>query len=247
MTERRAEYNTEDDLVQYNAPDFGVIPAELMCDQRLSRSARLLGCLLWSYRNKDTGVAWPSQKVLAARLGVSERSIRNYMIELRAKGWMVSQHRISVDASYHGNPGALIHTLNWSPNVLSIKGKPEATFRSDRKQASPTTGSSTSQEHTKEHTKLTVGGGRAQSISKTETPTNKNISKAEKALLDAQIYARTIKRLVRDYSEEVILEKAKYWREGKLVRAIEEDWQPGNKEDPARRYNQGQFADFWDA
>ncbi len=30
------------DLVQYHAPDFGVIPAELMCDQRLSRSARLL-------------------------------------------------------------------------------------------------------------------------------------------------------------------------------------------------------------
>jgi len=238
---------SNDDLVQYNAPDFGVIPAELMCDQRVSKSARLLGCLLWTYRNKDTGEAWPSQKVLGARMGVSARTIQKYMVELREFGWMVSQHRISVDPTYKGNPGALIHTLNFRTPVSQNKGRPEDLDVSDTKISSGTTRTSTAQEHTKEQTIGTIGGGTRQN-SKIQTPFNdKPISEAEKALLDAAIYPRTIKRLTLDYSGEIILEKAKYWREGKLVRAIEEDWQPEEKTDPAHSYNQGQFADFWDS
>lgn len=53
---------------------------------------------------------------------------------------------------------------------------------------------------------------------------NSQISKAEKALLDAGVYPRSATLLMRDYSEEVILEKAKHWEGGALVDAIRENW-----------------------
>ncbi len=152
--------STSGDLVQYHAPDFGVIPAELMCDQRVSRNARLLGCLLWSYRNKDTGEAFPKQETLAGRIGVSVRSIQKWMAELREHGWMQSQHRISVDTSYHGNPGALIHTLYWSAN----KGKHEQPDVSYTNSRSPTTRTPTAQEHTNRTDQKNISGDRPPEI-----------------------------------------------------------------------------------
>ena len=221
------------DLVQYNAPDFGVIPAELMCDQRMSRNARLLGCLLWSYRNKDTGEAFPKQKTLADRIGVSVRSVGKWMAELRKHGWMQSQHRISVDSTYHGNPGALIHTLYWSPN----KGKPEPPFRSNRNRRSGTTGTPTTQEHPNRTDQKNT------SISSTP------ISKTETALLDAGVYPRTVTRLIREYPEDRILQKVRHFAQGELVRAIEENWSlPKQKHSRGEQdYRAGQFANFWDA
>ena len=208
------------DLVQYNAPDFGVIPAELMCDQRLSRSARLLGCLLWTYRNKDTGEAFPSQKTLADRMGVSVKSVKNYMAALRKRGWMESQHRISADPTYRGNPGALIHTLHWSitstdvPQNSQNKGKGEATFPSKGKVRSPTGGSSTSQEHTKRTDQKNININ------------SESISKTEKALLNAGVFPRVAARLIREYPEERILQKLEHFAKGELALAIEENWQP---------------------
>lgn len=224
-----------DDLVQYNAPDFGVIPAELMCDAKLSSSARNLGCLMWTYRNKDTGEAWPSQATLAARLDVTDRTVGRWMKELRKHGWMTSQHRISVDPTYKGNPGALIHTLHWNrTSVSENKGKPDKSVRSYQTNLSGTGRHPTDKEHTKEHTKGTVNSSKA-SISKTET-----------LLLDAGVFPRVAARLVREYSEDRIKAKAEHWKAGELALAIEEDWQPQVSRSAAPNYAQGQFANFWD-
>ncbi len=94
-------------------------------------------------------------------------------------------------------------------------------------------------EHTNRTDQKNKGGGSTSDFLKIQ-----ELSKTEAALLEAKIYPRTITRLIREYSEEVILDKAQYWRGRKLVRAIEEDWKPDEKEDPARSYNQGEFADF---
>ncbi len=113
------------------------------------------------------------------------------------------------------------------PKKAKTKGK--------GKLRSPTGGSPTSQEHTNEQTRGTINSSKA------------SISKIEKLLLDANVYPRSITRIIREYSEDRILRKAAHWKGGELVRAIEEDWQPKARGSAAPDYAQGQFADFWDA
>jgi len=240
MNETTENKSGDGDLVQFNAPDFGVIPAELICDAKLTSSARNLGCLMWTYRNKDTGDAWPSQKTLAARLETTPRTVGRWMKALRKRGWMSSHHRISVDPTYKGNPGALIHTLYWNrTSVSENKGKQDTRVRSNRTSMSGTGGHPTTQEHTNRTDQMNSNSNRA------------SISKSEKALLDAQVFPRKVAKLIREYSEEFILQKAKHFTGGELVRAIEEDWQPREKQRSAGRggvYDPklGEYANFWD-
>ena len=63
------------------------IPNKLMLDQRLSRDARLLGCLLFMHA-ANTGKAFPSQEKMAEELGCVRRSIIRWLEELQAAGWV---------------------------------------------------------------------------------------------------------------------------------------------------------------
>lgn len=137
-----------DDLVQYVAPDFGVIPSELICDREISKKARLLGCLLWTYRAKDTGEAYPSQKTLGDRLGASERTVSRWTKELRDRGWLSSARRVTVDKNFKGRPTALIYTLYWDRQSVA-KGVPVSSVRYNQSGLSGSTGQSASTEHTR--------------------------------------------------------------------------------------------------
>ena len=72
-----------------------------------------------------------------------------------------------------------------------------------------------------------------------------SISKSEKALLNAKVYPRTIKRLIEEFPEDRILQKLEHFAEGELVRAIEEDWQPRKGHRSSERDYQPD-SDFWD-
>ena len=63
------------------------IPNKLLKDDRLSRDARLLGCMLYMHAG-NRGVAFPSQDVLAEELQTSVRSVQRWLTELRNAGWI---------------------------------------------------------------------------------------------------------------------------------------------------------------
>ena len=100
----------------------GSTPLVVLRNTGLSRGARLLYGILSSYSGRD-GRCYPSHGQLAKDLGVTDRQVRTYLGELRRAGlisWKKGpRHR---SCSYYFRPP--------SPD------KPEADFRSNRKQTS---------------------------------------------------------------------------------------------------------------
>lgn len=70
-------------------PPFAMVPKELVLDSSLSRDARLLYTTLASYAPNP----FPGQQALAESMGASDRSIRNWMIELKEAGWVTWKKR----------------------------------------------------------------------------------------------------------------------------------------------------------
>ena len=86
---------------------FAQIPDELICDTAVSAGAVRLWALLQRYANGG-GIAWPGQDTLAEHLGVSERSIQNYIRELSQTGWL------TVERTFRsGRKAGNIYTVNW--------------------------------------------------------------------------------------------------------------------------------------
>jgi len=94
---RRRDENTDARLNNQDDP-WTAVPNRLLKDARLSRSARLLYCVLLMFAD-DSGQAFPSQRRLARALGrmtvngakarpTSLRSVQRWLDELRAAGWL---------------------------------------------------------------------------------------------------------------------------------------------------------------
>ena len=94
---RRRDENTDAHLNNQDDP-WTAVPNRLLKDARLSRSARLLSCVLLMFAD-DSGAAFPSQRRLARALGrmaangadarpASLRSVQRWLHELRAAGWL---------------------------------------------------------------------------------------------------------------------------------------------------------------
>ena len=224
---------TSGDLVLYHGPEFGMVPKALITDTSLTVGARLLCALLWTYRNKDTGEAFPSQERMAKELGCSQRSVRRWLKALAGEGWLRRTKRIQEDPEWRGNQNACLYEIYWSKGKQRETGhqspnRPDTSVLADRTPESA--------EHTNRTDHKNIGG---------DSPPQISIS--EKALLDARVYPRTIMRLIEAFPEQRILQKAAHWKGGKLVRAIEENWElPRQKGSGERDYAAGQFADFWD-
>ena len=97
---RRRDENTDARLNNQDEP-WTAVPNRLLKDARLSRSARLLYCVLLMFAD-DSGQAFPSQRRLARALGrmtangaearpTSLRSVQRWLHELRAAGWLTWQ------------------------------------------------------------------------------------------------------------------------------------------------------------
>lgn len=219
------------DLVLYHGPEFGTVPTALISDTSLTPGARLLCALLWTYRNKDTGEAFPSQERLARELGCSERSVKRWLKALALEGWLLHTKRIHKNPEWRGNPNACLYEIYWSKGDARAEVT-QSHFRSDSSVPSEVTPASP------EHTNRTD--------QKNFNSDTASISKTEKALLDADVYPRTMKRLIEGFPEDRIMDKVQHFTGGELVRAIEEDWIPKAQGSTKNKYASGQFADFWD-
>jgi biotin operon repressor len=79
------------------------IPNKLLKDHRLSRDARLLGCLIFMHA-ANSGRAFPSQEKMAEELGCTRRSIIRWLEELQLIGWVEWQHTIRNNAYTINDP-----------------------------------------------------------------------------------------------------------------------------------------------
>lgn len=70
----------------------------------LSTGARLLLVYLADHFNEDEGAAWPSQARLAKLMGCSERSCRNWLVELQEAGIVATETRAGTSSLYKLTP-----------------------------------------------------------------------------------------------------------------------------------------------
>lgn len=105
-------------------PTYATIPRDLLRDPKISPAAKTVYALLDDYSSPERPLPFPSQATLAELLGgVTERTVRNWLTELREAGWIV----------VHRRPEA-------AGNEYELMDRPETTFRSDRKSVSGGTG-----------------------------------------------------------------------------------------------------------
>lgn len=65
---------------------FGTVTAGVAFDPDLTTNAKAVYLVLVMYRNRETDSCFPSNKTIAARLGVSERTVIRGMVELANAG-----------------------------------------------------------------------------------------------------------------------------------------------------------------
>lgn len=88
-------------------PPFAQVLLEVIEDRRISAGAFRLYALLIGL-SRGFGSCWPSQATLASRLGISLRTIRNWLKELEATGLIEIEHRCSLPGQEQSN----IYRLN---------------------------------------------------------------------------------------------------------------------------------------
>lgn len=79
------------DSLEYHGPVYGRAPRALLRDPSISASAKALWTLLEDHASPESPVPFPSQELLAEYLGVTDRTIRSWLNELVASGWVVKQ------------------------------------------------------------------------------------------------------------------------------------------------------------
>jgi|GEM_PF-5803539 len=132
------------------------IPNKLLKDRRLSRDARLLGCLIFMHAG-NAGRAFPSQEELAEELGqtitqddgttqernVTVRSIQRWLKELKAVGW-VEWRKTLLNNEYtlfdpDETPGVSTPTEGDSSLHNGLTDQPEHEFDTTQESCSDTT------------------------------------------------------------------------------------------------------------
>src|SRR5689334_1801473 len=71
---------------------FAQVLLEIIEDSNLSPGAFRLYTLLVAY-SRGFGACWLSQRTLAEKLGVSERTVRGWTVELEQSGYITVEHR----------------------------------------------------------------------------------------------------------------------------------------------------------
>jgi hypothetical protein len=74
---------------------FSFCPIELFRrDNGLTDMEVRVAAVMFSFRNRNTDLVWPSRAAIAARSGYSEGTISNVTSRLEGKGWLEKQKRI---------------------------------------------------------------------------------------------------------------------------------------------------------
>ena len=82
-----------------------------MSDPQLSGAAKSAGYFLADYHRNVTGLAYPSCKTLARRIGVSVRAAQEAVRVLRTRGW------IKLVESHRGPGQSNLYALNWGNTI----------------------------------------------------------------------------------------------------------------------------------
>ena len=76
----------------------------IACDQYLTDAERLLGIQIVNHLNPKDGRCHPSQEMLAARLGVTNRTIVDRLKQIKGAGWLVRQQQSNLGPKRPGRP-----------------------------------------------------------------------------------------------------------------------------------------------
>lgn len=76
------------DSLEYTGPVYGRAPRALLRDPNISPQAKALWTLLEDHASPESPVPFPGQRRLAEFMGVSDRTIRNWLDELAGSGWL---------------------------------------------------------------------------------------------------------------------------------------------------------------
>src|SRR5688500_8769533 len=68
---------------------FAIVPVEVMMDNRLTLETMRVLVTLFSFRNKITGLAFPSREAIAGRCGMHPSNISAATTKLVELGWLV--------------------------------------------------------------------------------------------------------------------------------------------------------------
>ena len=80
--------------------DIIILPFSVACDDRLTKRHIRVLLALYSYRNRDTNLAWPSRKSLSRITGYDESRISVITGELVKLGWLVKDEKPGVGCEY---------------------------------------------------------------------------------------------------------------------------------------------------
>lgn len=85
------EVNTEESFIfsEGSFRGFTMVANKVIHDYFLSTEAKMLYILIRSHLNSENGVCNPSQDTLGLYLGVSENTLRKYLVELETKGYLI--------------------------------------------------------------------------------------------------------------------------------------------------------------
>ena len=76
------------DQMEFKGPKFGIVPPEVLQDRRMALPTRAGLVYLFTFRNTDTGVAFPGQKRIAEELGVHVRTVKRWVQEWLKYDWV---------------------------------------------------------------------------------------------------------------------------------------------------------------
>lgn len=77
---------SDENLAKWHGSSFGMVPTELIMDTELTPAARVVGALLWTYRNKDTEQAFPGQPRMAEELEWTQGYVSKCIAALETRG-----------------------------------------------------------------------------------------------------------------------------------------------------------------
>ena len=77
-----------DEIVIDDSPNYGRAPRSLLRDPDVSPQAKAMWTLLEDYASPGSPMPFPGQDTLAEHMGVTSRSVRSWLHELRDHGWL---------------------------------------------------------------------------------------------------------------------------------------------------------------
>lgn len=102
---------------------WGRLPAELVCDVRLSHAAvRMFAAL--AFHANDAGICWPAITRLAPSISVSRTYAQALLTELERAGWLTRTGRIDTSTGRRVSNAYRLHFDNVPP-ALSAGSEPD--------------------------------------------------------------------------------------------------------------------------